>query len=221
MEQWHHLVECARSIALCEDIDSLIWQLESKGVYSSSSLYQVINFRGVQPVFIPAVWKLYVPPKIHVFLWLFSYNKLMTRDNLRKSDIIKPLDCVFCSEQETNTHLFFECIVAKNIWSFVADHFQVRMGIGYESVARFWVSNRKNSALNIVSSAVLWCLWKYRNSIIFNNTFWTSILQVWRLILRTLKFWAVLAPENGKARLEIFLTALTTFLLQPLRITSG
>ena len=120
----------------------------------------------------------------------------MTRDNLRKRHIIQPLDCVFCSEQETNTHLFFECIVAKNIWLFAADHFQVRIGIGYESVARFWVSNKKNSALNIVSLAVLWCLWKYRNSIIFNNTIWTSISQVWRLILRTLKFWAILAPEK-------------------------
>ena len=73
MELWYQLVEVAGSIALCEDTDSLIWQLESKGVYSSSSLYHVINFRGVQPVFIPAVWKLYVPPKIHVFLWLFSF----------------------------------------------------------------------------------------------------------------------------------------------------
>ena len=142
MEQWHHLVECARSIALCEDIDSLIWQLESKGVYSSSSLYQVINFRGVQPVFIPAVWKLYVPPKIHVLLWLFSYNKLMTRDNLRKRHIIKPLDCVFCSEQETNTHLFFECIVARLVWREVEVLFGISI-TNFESIARWWICEKK------------------------------------------------------------------------------
>uniref|UniRef100_A0A453CP96 Reverse transcriptase zinc-binding domain-containing protein n=1 Tax=Aegilops tauschii subsp. strangulata TaxID=200361 RepID=A0A453CP96_AEGTS len=125
----------------------------------------------------------------------------MTRDNLRKRHIIKPLDCVFCSEHETKSHLFFECVVAKNVWPFIADHFKIQIGTDFESVARFWVSNKKNSALNMVSSAVLWCLWKYRNSIIFNNTIWTSISQVWRLILRTLKFWVILAPKSGSARL--------------------
>ena len=49
MEKWYELVE----------VDSLIWQLENVGQYStSSSLYSIINFRGVQPVFITAVWKL-------------------------------------------------------------------------------------------------------------------------------------------------------------------
>jgi hypothetical protein len=191
-------VEIAGGIELSNDPDSLIWQLENKGVYSSSSLYHMINFRGVQPLFIPAVWKLSVPPKIHVFLWLFSHNKLMTRDNLRKRHIIKPLDCVFCTKNETNSHLFFDCTVARNVWSFISNYFQIRIGANFESVACFWVSNKKNSALNTISSAVLWCLWKYRKSMIFNNTIWTSITQVWRLILKMLKFWAVLSPEAGK-----------------------
>ena len=69
MEQWYQLVEIAIEINFDSDSDALIWQLEKKGVYSSSSLYHVINFRGVQPLFLPAVWKLVVPPKIHVFVF--------------------------------------------------------------------------------------------------------------------------------------------------------
>ena len=110
------------------------WQLDNKGKYSSSSLYHVINFRGVQPVFILAVWKLRVPPKIHVFLWLLSKNKLMTRDNLRKRHIIKPLDCVYCLEQESCSHLFFECIVAKHIWAHIEEYFSSQIGSSFESV---------------------------------------------------------------------------------------
>lgn len=75
MELWYQLVEIASSIVYSEDPDSLIWQLENKGQYSTSSSYHVINFRGVQPTYIPAVWTLKVPPKIHVFLWLLSHNK--------------------------------------------------------------------------------------------------------------------------------------------------
>jgi hypothetical protein len=51
------------------------------------SLYAVINFRGVTPIFIPAIWKIKVPPRIHVFLWLLSHNKIMKIDNLLKRGI--------------------------------------------------------------------------------------------------------------------------------------
>ena len=142
MEQWYQLVEIAKEIIFDGDSDALIWQLENKGVYSSSSLYHVINFRGVQPLFLLAVWKLVVPPKIHVFLSLFSQNKLMTRDNLRKRHIIQPLDCVFCSEQETNTHLFFECIVARLVWREVEDLFGIST-TNFESIGRWWLCKKK------------------------------------------------------------------------------
>jgi hypothetical protein len=48
-----------------------------EGIFSIQSLYDFISLRGIQPVFIPAVWKLTVPPRIHVFMWLLSNNKLL------------------------------------------------------------------------------------------------------------------------------------------------
>jgi len=95
-----------------------VWQYESNGIYSTQSLYAVINFRGVQPVFVPAVWNIKVPPKIQVFLWLLSNNKLMTVDNLAKRGVDKPKNCRFCDEIETINHLFFQCVVARKIWAY-------------------------------------------------------------------------------------------------------
>jgi hypothetical protein len=69
---WDEVVSLASSITLTEEEDEPIWQFNSTGVYSSQSLYVVINFRGVQPVYVPAVWKIIVPPRIHFFLWLLS-----------------------------------------------------------------------------------------------------------------------------------------------------
>lgn len=143
MEQWYQIVEIAKGIVFDNDPDTLVWQLENKGVYSTSSLYHVINFRGVQPLFIPAVWKLAVPPKIHVFLWLFSQNKLMTRDNLRKRHIIKSLDCVFCSHYESINHLMSECVVSRFSWEIISAHFEATLGTDYLSIARFLASNKK------------------------------------------------------------------------------
>lgn len=96
MNAWPELTEIAKGISFTDSTDSLLWQYENSGQYSSISLYAIINFRGVVPFYISAVWKLLIPPRIHVFLWLLFHNKLMTRDNLKKRKFRKPKDRVFC-----------------------------------------------------------------------------------------------------------------------------
>ena len=53
---------------------------------------------------------------------------------------------------------------------------------------------------------------------IFNNTMWTSIKQVMRLILKTIKNWVILSSDGAAGRLEAFSTHLATDLRQPLMI---
>jgi hypothetical protein len=66
----------ANSISFTDSKDQLIRRFESSGVYSSQSMYALVNFRGVKEIFLPAVWKLKIPPRIQVFLWLFLKIKL-------------------------------------------------------------------------------------------------------------------------------------------------
>jgi hypothetical protein len=53
------------------------------------------------------------------FLWLFSKNKLLTRDNLGIRRKLDNVSCLFCMEAESIHHLFFECVVAKQLWAFM------------------------------------------------------------------------------------------------------
>jgi hypothetical protein len=62
LNMWDELVNLVTTIEMSNEEDALICQYQSNGVYSSQSLYSIINFRGVTPVFVPAVWKLSVPP---------------------------------------------------------------------------------------------------------------------------------------------------------------
>lgn len=78
------IISIDESIKFSDEKDSLIWKYESNRICYVSSFYSIINFRGVVPVNVPAVWKIAVPPKIHIFLWLMLKNKLLTRDNLSK-----------------------------------------------------------------------------------------------------------------------------------------
>jgi len=81
------------------------------------SLYAVINHHKVKPVFVHAVWKLKIPSRVQIFLWLLSKNKLLTRDNLAKRRNVDDKSCIFCSEPESIHHLFIDCCVAKIMWS--------------------------------------------------------------------------------------------------------
>jgi len=121
MIQWQEIIQLASTISFLDEEDSLILTFNSRGTYSSQSLYKVINFRGVKSVHVPAVWSLKIPPRVHCFLWLFSKNKDLTRDNLGKRRKVNDPTCLFCCETESVRHLFFECVVAKQMWSDISD----------------------------------------------------------------------------------------------------
>lgn len=144
MQRWHELVMIATSVVLQDDSDALVLQYEKAGVYSSKSFYAIINFRGATPVFVLAVWKIEIPPKIQMFLWLLSHNKLMmTLDHLLKRGIIKSKYCVFCSEEEPIGHLFFECVVAIWLWNQTASYLNIDIGCNFEKVATKWLDHKK------------------------------------------------------------------------------
>jgi hypothetical protein len=77
---WEEVVSIASALVLNGEEDELIWKFQSSGVYSSQPLYVVINFWGVTLVYVPLVWSLMIPPRVHFFLWLVSKNKLLTRE---------------------------------------------------------------------------------------------------------------------------------------------
>jgi hypothetical protein len=115
MEWWYNLVGIAECISLNNGSETLVLQYEKCGIYSSKSLYAVISYRVVMPVYIhaiwkvvisyrgvmppvyiPAIWKVGVPSKIQMLLSLLSHNKLMNVDSLTKEGFHKNLYCRFC-----------------------------------------------------------------------------------------------------------------------------
>jgi hypothetical protein len=114
----------------------------------------IINYRGVTLVYIPLVWNIMVPPKVQLFLWLLSHNKLATVDKLKKKGMNKPEQCCFCSEKENIHHLFFDCVVAKNIWEYVREFLDLDIGSDYIPVASRWLHKEKYYVANIISTGV-------------------------------------------------------------------
>jgi hypothetical protein len=46
MPKWLELAEIVSSVQFSQEGDALVWVYESSGIYSTRSLYAIINFRG-------------------------------------------------------------------------------------------------------------------------------------------------------------------------------
>jgi hypothetical protein len=107
MHMWEDLISVMEEVNLNDDTNALIWAYEKSGTYSSNSFYAIISYRGATPLYIPAIWNIKVPQKIHLFLWMLAHGKLATVDNLNRKAMSKPEQCCFCREKECISHLFF------------------------------------------------------------------------------------------------------------------
>ena len=172
------------------------------------------------PVFVPSVWNLKIPPRVHIFLWLLSKNKLLTRDNLAKRQNLDTETCLFCNEHETSQHLFFECVVAGTIWDLISQALGTDLR-SFTAVASKWLSNKKFAAINIVSSAVLWSLRKLRNDICFQNTAWRDLrLLLWKVV-KLMQNWQILCPPLLLEDLQSYITIIREMARSPARLMNG
>jgi hypothetical protein len=122
----------------------------------------------------------------------------LTRDNLAKRRKIEDPSCLFCSEAETVQHLFFDCVVAAQCWKVISDIVGTTVGGDLVLIGQYWLSNKRNCVLNIVTSAVFWSIWKLRNEILFQNIGWRSMDILLYRIAGILQNWEILCPVEKK-----------------------
>ena len=101
-------------------LDKLVWIKDPKGQFSTKSAYNTCQETSIshsQDPLWKKLWKLKVYDRVKMLLWRIASNVLPTKDNLAKKLGITDTDCPLCNEaNETVTHLFFECLVARLIW---------------------------------------------------------------------------------------------------------
>jgi hypothetical protein len=69
MSGWLELVELIKIVCLSDEV---------------RYFYGIVNNGGIVPVHTPVVWKLHIPPRIHIFLCFLTNDKRLTRENLCK-----------------------------------------------------------------------------------------------------------------------------------------
>jgi hypothetical protein len=145
----------------------------------------------------------------------------MTGDNMKKRNMNKPECCILCSKTEYINHLFFDCIIAREIWQIISKFLSVSLGTDYMSIARFWLSNKKNAVLNSFCLATLWCIWKFKNDTIFNGQLWLTLHQIVRMILLSIRRWRIIFKDLMLQKVDQFRAFLEQVLKTCFELTMG
>ena len=126
--------------------------------------------------------------------------------------------CLFCDEKETAQHLFFDCVVAKQMWIVISQATNVHIN-SYDSVGAKWLPDRKFAVVNIISSAALWGLWKLRNELYFHNVGWRNMnLLIWRIV-KLAQNWSIMCPPTKETELRAYISNLKDILRRPVMLT--
>lgn len=94
-------------------------------------------------------------------------------------------------------------MVAKQLWCCLSKVFQVQLGGSLDSIGRFWLSNRENGVLNMISSAAFWSIWKLRNDVCFQRCNWRGMDILLHKVVSVAQNWLILCREDKRASLQV------------------
>lgn len=123
---WDNIMRDVANVHLVNEKDSVLWKFWSKGHFTVKSAYNALTANDAGP-FHKKIWNGKILAKIKIFLWLIMTNAILTKDNLIRRKWLGSPTCYFCDEDESVSHLLFQCSSAKAVWAIIIMLFVLMM----------------------------------------------------------------------------------------------
>ncbi|XP_020972821.1 uncharacterized protein LOC110269371 [Arachis ipaensis] len=184
MDLVHHLHDRLRPVRLSMDRDdAIVWKFDKKGVFSTSSVLQVIQSETLTGEitsysFTSAIWSSVVPSRVELFGWFVLVGRVNTKERLSRLGVIPSTDnaCVLCKKEiECVQHLFLLCEVTWQVWCTWLKFFRTDWAVPgtikwlFESWTGMDTGKQEQRKWLTGFFAVIWNIWWERNDRIFNN----------------------------------------------------
>ncbi|KAJ3700519.1 hypothetical protein LUZ61_004224 [Rhynchospora tenuis] len=182
----HLIIASGLEVALTSGNDSVYWYWSSSGKFSVSSFYNSFALAGKTCSPCCFIWNCKSPPSIKLFLYFLFHDRLLTRDQLRRRNVVTPPFCVLCSLQqvETSLHLFFHCPFVAAVWSSLQLTSLSNIASSFvstqEGLLHAMIALQATRFQHTLLATSLWGIWLERNQRIFRNSSRpTSVLVDW------------------------------------------
>ena len=206
--EWLEVLEIISHLSFTHLEDQLSWRWDAQGKFTVRSLYKFLNYRGITPRNAMRWWKIPIPLKIRIFMWLAHKNRILTTDNLLKRGWQGQNKCQFCHQPESINHLFVTCTFARQIWFFMGacQHINVHW-VKISDIIHFahQLPTAQRTAFLLVYSAICWTIWKHRNELCFNSGKVKSVRQMILLIISLVTYWTGQVNQQVKDSTALWL----------------
>jgi len=180
------LVECRHllnGIVLQSDVsDRRQWDPNIAGGYTVRGVYQILTTQTSlsADALGDMVWHKQVPLKVSIFMWRLLQDRLTTKTNLMRRNILhqEVVRCVAgCEIDESMSHLFLRCDVFISLWQLIRSWIGVS-GVDPHNIGEHFTqfihytghSKKHRSFLQLIWLLCIWLVWNERNNRLFNNT---------------------------------------------------
>jgi len=115
------------------------------------------------------VWRNFAPPRVKIFAWLLTKNRINCRTALVTKNILQEATCEICGQaDETADHIFSECNFVRSFWS------RIGWNPGYIApVSELWLTQTPPRVhADTAHPTILLCcweIWKHRNEVVFRG----------------------------------------------------
>ncbi|GJX47702.1 RNA-directed DNA polymerase, eukaryota, reverse transcriptase zinc-binding domain protein [Tanacetum coccineum] len=172
-DEWH----LPRDPKTHEEFYTCTWSLGPNGTFTVKDARYRIDQNILPTLAHATTWDKSIPRKVNVFMWRLSLDRLPHRLNLSSRGMdIPAISCPSCNANvESANHIFFECDIATDMWKLVfrwcdIPLFQASSWDSFNDWNISWhASKEKKHRFYVITTSVLWWLWRYRNSVTFNS----------------------------------------------------
>nr|GEW49590.1 RNA-directed DNA polymerase, eukaryota [Tanacetum cinerariifolium] len=155
--------------------DIWVWDLNGKGVFRVKDLRNLLDDSFLPKDSTATRWVKSIPIKTNVFAWKVYLDRLPTRLKLIRRGIQVPsLSCPVCNvAYEDMSHLLFSCDLANDVVPLVCRWWNLTWSpFGSYSEWLSWFNSislcsRIKGMLEGVFYVTWWCLWNFRNQLLF------------------------------------------------------
>ncbi|GJW35102.1 RNA-directed DNA polymerase, eukaryota, partial [Tanacetum coccineum] len=177
-QQLDQLMGLIESTMLSNSEDRWVWDLNGDGIFRVKDVRNLLDETFLPKADTPTRWIKCIPIKVNVFVWKALQDRLPTRSNLvRRNILIDSLSCPICDgEPEDSSHLFFRCCLARDVTRLVCRWWD----LDFHSFNSYidWQGWFKQLRLGAKSKEVLegvfyvswWSLWNFRNHLLFADS---------------------------------------------------